>query len=235
VTLYPYCFFKVDVRRFHFFDVDWPILGKKSLRNPFRIAFEREALVITNALNVKEQPIGSWLPYLGITFRQLAVNCEDNNRYEEAAEFRYLAMHCGHKGKDTAVPFFPPVTNAKSLTWWYWLLSGYGERVGRAFGWLLAIWLLFGFIYWLGDPTWWQQKPSAGIVATSTDTKEQEQRSASLTLSEALLYSVSVSALQKPEPVPANKRAKAFVLAETFLGPIQTAFVILAVRRKFMR
>jgi hypothetical protein len=41
--------------------------------------------------------------------------------------------------------------------------------------------------------------------------------------------------LQKPEPSAANKRAKAAVLFETILGPLQAALLALAIRRKFMR
>ena len=41
--------------------------------------------------------------------------------------------------------------------------------------------------------------------------------------------------LQKPEPLPANKRAKTLVLLETVLGPVQAALLALAIRRKFMR
>jgi hypothetical protein len=108
------------VRRLNFFDVQWPILTKQSWReSPIRIAWEREALVITTALHVKHQPMKGWLPYLGIIFRQLGVNAEENNRYEEAAGFRYLAMHIKHKGRDTAFPFFPPVIHLRNLTWWY--------------------------------------------------------------------------------------------------------------------
>jgi len=57
----------------------------------------------------------------------------------------------------------------------------------------------------------------------------------SLSLSESLIYSAGVLALQKPQPFPANKRAKSFVLLETILGPVQAALLVLAIRRKFMR
>ena len=237
VTLYPYSFFRVDVRRLNFFDVHWPIVSKRSWReSPLTLAWEREALVVTTGLNVKHQPMGGWLPYLGITCRQLAANAEDNNRYEEAAGFRYLAMHIKHKGRDTAAPFFPPVIQLRNLTWWYWLLSGYGERVGRAFAWLVVIWVFFAFIYWSANATWWQQKQDRTAVATSIAPETSTPSSGiRLTLPEAFIYSVSVTALQKPEPLPANKRAKALVLVETIIGPLQAALLALAIRRKFMR
>jgi uncharacterized protein YjbI with pentapeptide repeats len=237
VTLYPHSFFKVDTRRLNFFDIHWPILSKKSRINVFTLYFEREALVFSASLHLKEPPVERWLGYLGIIFRQLAVNAEENNRYEEAAGFRYLAMNVQRMGADSATPILNKGSiDLFSLTWWYWLLSGYGERVSRAFAWLVVIWVLFAFIYWSGDATWWQTKQTGRIAAESNAGENQASvTSMSLTFPEALIYSIGVSALQKPEPLPANKRAKAFVLLETLLGPLQVAFLILAIRRKFIR
>jgi len=50
-----------------------------------------------------------------------------------------------------------------------------------------------------------------------------------------MVYSVGVILFQKPEPLPANKRAKFLVYLETVLGPLQAALLALAIRRKFMR
>jgi hypothetical protein len=52
---------------------------------------------------------------------------------------------------------------------------------------------------------------------------------------ESGIYSAYVIALQKPQPLPANKPAKAAVLFETIFGPVQAALLALAIRRKFMR
>ena len=188
---------------------------------------------------------------LNITYRQLAVNAEENNRYEEAANFRYMAMEVRRLQRRPRLDPF-------RLGWWYWLMSGYGERVTRAFGVLLSIWLLFAVIYSTGDASWWQPKQSARLAADASarDTQPNAVRDAQpaireaqpavreaqpaaavapLTLPEAVIYSAGVMSLQKPEPLPANKRAKAFVLFETILGPLQAALLALAIRRKFMR
>lgn len=120
------------------------------------------------------------------------------------------------------------------LSWWYWLLSGYGERVRRAFGVLLVVWLLFALMYWkAADESWWQPKQPSAILSVKPDATRATP--IKLTASDALLYSAGVMALQKPEPAPANKRAKLLVLMETIFGPVQAALLALAIRRKFMR
>lgn len=76
------------------------------------------------------------------------MNAEENNRYEQAADLRYLAMEVARSMRWRRVDWL-------RLSWWYWLLSGYGERVRRAFGVLLGVWLLFALIYWkAADESW---------------------------------------------------------------------------------
>jgi hypothetical protein len=114
------------------------------------------------------------------------------------------------------------------LSWWYWLLSGYGERVERAFWILIMIWASFAGLYWIGDATWWERRVDKTMMSIDSEPK-------ALSLVDSAIYSANVMALQKPQPLPANKRAKGLVLAETILGPIQGALLALAIRRKFMR
>ena len=119
-----------------------------------------------------------------------------------------------------------------SLRYWYWVLSGYGEKVRKAFAALVIIWLVFAFIYWkFGNELWW--RPTQQVILV--DQRGSPTTSVKLTPGDALLYSAYVMALQKPEPLPANKRAKVLVLLETVLGPVQAALLALAIRRKFMR
>jgi uncharacterized protein YjbI with pentapeptide repeats len=216
VELRPHWFTNVDSRKFTFINVNWGFLDKQG-------AMRKEIETL------KERGREYQSLVLDITFRQLAVNAEENNRYEEAANFRYMSMEMKRLRRWRKVDIF-------RLSWWYWLLSGYGERVQRAFGVLLTIWLLFAFLYWMGNMTWWQPKQSSRLAVESS---KQEQLPAiaavPLTFPEALIYSVGVMTLQKPEPLPANKRAKALVLFETILGPLQAALLALAIRRKFMR
>jgi uncharacterized protein YjbI with pentapeptide repeats len=222
--LRPHWFINVDSRKFTFINVDWGNLNRRD-------AIRREIAPLESSGNEHPSRL------LEITFRQLAVNAEENNRYEEAADFRYMAMEAKRLQRGRRVDLF-------RLGWWYWLLSGYGERVTRAFGALLVIWLLFAVSYSTGNATWWQPKQSSKVAAESGARaqqpsggaeKPQAAASAPLTIPEAVIYSAGVMSLQKPEPLPANKRAKALVLFETILGPLQAALLALAIRRKFMR
>ncbi len=77
---------------------------------------------------------------LAIVCRHLAVNAEENHRYEEASKFRYMAMNA--RRNESWRGFAP-----WKLGWWYWLASGYGERVLKAFLILIVIWLAFGLPY----------------------------------------------------------------------------------------
>jgi hypothetical protein len=223
VHLHPHWFVNMDLRRFTFINVSWGLLDKRD-------AIRKEVAALERA------KIGHLSHLLEITLRQLAVNAEENNRYEEAANFRYMAMEARRLQSGRKLDLF-------RLSWWYWLLSGYGERVTRAFLALITIWLLFAVVYSWGDATWWQPKQSARLAAemsardaASNAVRDAPQAAAApLALPEAVIYSAGVMALQKPEPLPANKRAKAFVLFETILGPLQAALLALAIRRKFMR
>ena len=213
--LRPHWFINIDPRAFTFININWGDLSHRG-------AIGKEIRRLETSKNAHLNQL------LEITFRQLAVNAEENNRYEEAANFRYMAMEVNRLQRRK----FDPIR----LRWWYWLLSGYGERVRRAFGALLTIWLLFGFIYSLGNTTWWQPRQTRDVVSASAETNTQRPAVAHpLPFREALVYSAGVMALQKPEPLPANKRAKTLVLLETILGPVQAALLALAIRRKFMR
>lgn len=204
----------VDPRKFNLIDTRWGFIDKPSALKEANLAMQRFGRSASG-------------PILELAYRQLAVNAEENNRYEQAADLRYLAMEVARSMRWRRVDWL-------RLSWWYWLLSGYGERVRRAFGVLLGVWLLFALIYWkAADEAWWQPKQPAAVLSTRSEATIATPLR--LTARDALLYSAGVMALQKPEPVPANKRAKFFVLLETVFGPVQAALLALAIRRKFMR
>ena len=118
------------------------------------------------------------------------------------------------------------------LSWWYWLASGYGERVLQAFLVLLGIWFVSGLLYTrVGFARWEPKLASESDAAIAT----RDASGAPLKLNRALTYSAGVMTLQKPEPRPATTAAQTVVLLETVLGPVQAALLALAIRRKFMR
>jgi hypothetical protein len=208
LTLRPVWFVNVDARAFSFTNVDW------DWRN---INDEIEHLR-TKAISTPHR-------LMAIAYRHLAVNAEDNHQYEDASRFRYLAMDArrldGWRG-------FTPWR----LSWWYWLASGYGERMLRAFLVILAIWLVAGLLYTrVGFARWEPRTATESDVVTAT----RDNVGAALSFSRALTYSAGVMTLQRPEPRPATTAAQTLVLLETILGPVQAALLALAIRRKFMR
>jgi uncharacterized protein YjbI with pentapeptide repeats len=190
-TLFPNWFVNVDPRKFEFVNVEWhgtiageiASLSAKRKRRPHRA--------------------------LSLACRQLAVNAEDNNRYDEASKFRYWAMDLRRIEHYRGFAVW-------NLDWWYWAASGYGERMGRAASVLIAVWLIFAWLY--------------SHVATFTLGSPQL-----LPADQALVYSLEVMALQKPSPRPASIGAELIVFIETVAGPLQAALLALAIRRKFLR
>jgi uncharacterized protein YjbI with pentapeptide repeats len=156
---------------------------------------------------------------IAITYRQLAINAAENHRYQEASDFRFAAMDVPrHRSAKDA--------NILGLHWWYWLMSGYGERVGRAFAVLMFVVVLFAFIY--------MHLPFEGSNSASP-TSQPATGFVTMTFPEALLYSARSASLREPTPHPASLRGKLAVAAESTFAPIQAALLLLAVRRRFTR
>lgn len=119
-----------------------------------------------------------------------------------------------------------------SLSWWYWLASGYGERVLRALVVLLVILVSAAGLFTQVGFARWEPK-----ITNESDVNiaSRDEMGAPLKFKKALTYSLGVMTLQKPEPRPATIVAQTVVLFETILGPVQAALLALALRRKFMR
>jgi hypothetical protein len=207
LTLHPHWFINVDARRFDFINIHWDNYGKA----------KRELELL------KDVPSRHRL--LVIACRKLAANAEDNDRFRSASQFRRMAMDAERQENWSGLDF-------RKLNWWYWLASGYGERITQAFLVLLGIWFVAGLLYTRVGFARWEPK-----LATESDLviAKRDDVGAPLKFSRALTYSAGVMTLQKPEPRPATTAAQAAVLLETILGPVQAALLALAIRRKFMR
>jgi hypothetical protein len=208
LTLSPRWFVNVDARKLEFTNVDW--IWRSTKR-------EIES--------IEQRRVSSGHRMLSIACRNLAVNAEENHRYEEASKFRYMAMDARRLEHWRGFDF-------RRLSWWYWLASGYGERVLRALVMLVAIMLVSAALYTqVGFARWEPRIASESEVATAT----RDEIGAPLKLARALTYSAAVMTFQRPEPRPATTAAHTIVLLETILGPVQAALLALAIRRKFMR
>lgn len=261
LTLRPHWFVNVDSREFEFIDVKWmgnlsrdfidEEIGRLRIREEleektaanslaerrksaeeFHDEFEIERLT-KYAMQVELAEFGKpdlqslkrsrFYRHLSITCRQLAVNAEENHRYDQGSDFRFWSMELQRKegwrsrGRLTI----------GILHTLYRHLSGYGEDILRAFLVLIAIFLLFAFLY---TRVGFVHPPSIAPATRVSDEIGQPQKP-----SKALAYSLAVITLQRPDPRPLTAAAWFAVLAETILGPIQGALLILAVRRRFMR
>jgi pentapeptide repeat protein len=206
--LRPNWFVGIDSSKFEFTNVSW---------NSQSVDEEIEEL--------KGNRVSSPESLLSIACQCLAINAENNNRYEEASKFRYMAMEARRlKSWRGFAPW--------RLSWWYWLASGYGERSFQALIVLLGILLSFALLYTQVGFARWEPK-----LATEADAMaaKKDEVGAPLKFSRALTYSAGVLTLQKPEPKPATTAAQTVVLLQTILGPVQVGLLALAIRRKFMR
>src|SRR5262249_2134048 len=118
------------------------------------------------------------------------------------------------------------------LRWLYWMASGYGERVSRAFWGLVVLWLLFAFSYTKVGFEHKTNKPGDDQQSIAT---QEDVGGKPLPLKKIFTYSLGVMSLQKPEPKPLTIAAQSLVIFETILCPIQAALLALAIRRRFMR
>jgi hypothetical protein len=225
VTLRPHWFVNVDARKFEFTNVKWDwrttdeeieSLQQTQVPSHHRLPKNRRREILV--IPMQKGKVSSPHRLLAIACRHLAVNAEDDNRYEEASKFRYMAMEA--RRLESWRGFAP-----WRLSWWYWAASGYGERIFRAFLILLGIWFVAGLLYSQVGFARWEPKLA----------NERDEVGSPLGFNRALTYSAGVMTLQKPEPKPATTAAQTAVLLETILGPIQAALLALAVRRKFMR
>jgi len=212
LELKPHWFVNVDSRKFEFTAVEFNYDLKDELER------------------LKKAGVSAPHRLLSIACRQLADNAETNHRYHEASRLRYSSFDARRIERFYGFSFW-------RLDWWYWLASGYGENVLRAF---IVFVVLIGLCT-MGyknadfDPTIKTAitKPMPAATSSSPDTQDTQPRR--LGWREAALYSFNVSILQKPEPKPKGLWGNLLVSLETVLGPAQAALLALAVRRRFMR
>ena len=205
LKLRPSWFVNVDTRSFRFARVKW-----------LRRTVEEEIASVE-----KKTPS----PHLTLStaYRNLALNAEENHRYEEASRFRFRAMEATRLDPDRG---WDP------LTLIYRVASGYGEHVLLAAGVLVGLLVICAVLYTQVGFARWEPRLSSESEAMVS---KKDDDGAPLPLQRALTYSAGVMTLQKPEPRPATITAQTIVLLETIVGPVQAALLALAIRRKFMR
>jgi hypothetical protein len=210
LDLKPHWFVDVDTRKFMFTDVEFNYGLKDELER------------------LKKADVGAPHRLLAIACRHLAVNAEENHRYRQAADFRYASMDAGRLEwlQNRKIKKF------QFLHWLYWIASGYGERVTRAFWVLIVLWLLFAFSYM---KVGFEQKTHNPSTDQQSISAQEDVVGKPLPFKKIFTYSLGVMSLQKPDPKPVTIAAQTIVISETILCPLQAALLALAIRRRFMR
>lgn len=231
VRLRPSWFVNCDSRKMIFTDISWDKLNSR--RDNSNIFDEIESL--------EKREVSEPSRLLEIACRQLAVNAEENNRYGEASEFRYMTMETKRLEQKWQGRLW-------TIHWWYKFSSDYGENWKRAFiVLLLMLFLVFPIVFSLTD---FQVCPKDKPISTSLiEDKENREcregisglcncRTKGLNLlnGEAFIHSLATATFQNVEHrKPVSIWAEFWVILEKILAPLQAALLALAIRRKFMR
>jgi hypothetical protein len=231
VRLRPSWFVNTDSRKMIFTDISWDKLDAE--RGNSNIFDEIESLELREVTEPSR--------LLEIACRQLAVNAEENNRYEEASKFRYMAM-------ETKRLEYKWQGRLWTLNWWYKFSSDYGENWKRAFIVLLILlFLVFPIAFSLVN---FQVCPNDKTVSESLkEDKENTEcragitglcncrkRGLSILEGEAFIHSLATATFQNIEyRKPVSFWTEFWIILEKILVPLQAALLALAIRRKFMR
>lgn len=154
-----------------------------------------------------EQDARKMRALLSKTYRELAINQEENRRYYDAGVFNYRSLDLERRDETNS--------RRKALFGLHRFLSGYWEQPTRALGVLIALWLLFAVAF-------------LALSFFHDDTSAA---------AEAFAYSAGNLTLQTPAPKPeAVPWYELYIVtAERILGPVQIGFLALSLRRQFMR
>lgn len=241
VRLHPSWFINVDCRKFVFIDIDWKNADGK------RKTVEKEIIGLRK-LQMTERPHR----LLRITCRQLAQHAEENNRFEEASNFRRMAMetewlekkeqlknglnviltkkekvhnHIGGWTDEVNLP--APTTAFGVIARFDFLHLIYRNTSNYGEGWRLAFILLLGVI------------AISAILYGQLDFNicppNESCQIGKLAWFEAVKHSLSTAILQNSEIRKPIGYSELVVTLEKIFAPIQAALLALAIRRKFMR
>ena len=184
VRLQPDWFVNVDVRKFELTNIHWDFDLRREIAalRAIRLPMPHTLLSITYrrlAINAEENqyyPDAAEFRYCSMEVLRWRARYIDGIKHyhrRTVAEkirsaTRVVYLNPLHVGKVVIGGFRwmkGAVQNRRhrailSVTWWYWLMSGYGEKTIRAASWLFAIVVAFGLLY-----------ATRGVIPSSTDRK----------------------------------------------------------------
>ena len=193
-------FLGTDLRKVQLVGVTWPMQGTRV------VVYDEIA-----PLEVRETRQWDQIERL---YRQLKQNYEDQRDYERAGDFHYGEKQM--RRDNPATPF-----GRRVLLWLYWLVSGYGERIGRP---LLCASVLF--VIATCAYLWWGLKPQSQPWRTLQGIEHW------LT---AANYSFRVMTFLRPTDLAPQGFAKLVHTIQSLLGPLFIGLFALAVRQRLKR
>jgi len=238
--LRPTWFTNVDLRNFIFLDVDWENAdgGNKNTNAELKALQKRKITGRPHRM-------------LTITCRQLAVNYEDHNHYEQASNFRRMAMDLVFWEKWLSLkiwlmhPLMFFIVRGETYVRRYKIKSHkIYERWQRKKRISFSFWQSFDIPHYLyrtlsfyGES--WERAlmwfilicPIFALLYFSFGSFESKM----LGFTDSLTYSLQVMSFQKPEPKPIGFQTTLIYSLEIIFATIQAALLALAIRRKFMR
>jgi uncharacterized protein YjbI with pentapeptide repeats len=249
VRLSPNWFVNVDSRKFILIDIHFTdFSGKEIDSNSIQLNIKSEL----NCLDL-ERGITNSKQLLKIACRQLAENAENNNRFEEASNFRQMAMETEwlekkdnlKKGRQRILNPSQADTNRPIVSTNFFSKSK--QRLKNIWqeiktSQIIIFHRLYRFSSKFGESSGRAFLILVGIIFISAilywiplSRFADKEHFRNLEFIEAIFYSLRVMVLQRPEPFPANLFAKGVLAIESVLAPLQLALLALAIRRKFMR
>jgi len=254
VRLCPSWFVDTDCKKITFSDISWDNFGIRNRKNNIL----KELKILENR-NIE-------IPrrLLTIAYRQLSVNAEENNRFEEASIFRLMAMELDWFEKKQQVRDFikysrqakrrnlnipisfraisdlphPPIYSFELLRKISDVFIHGFYRVLSFYGesWSRAAFvLLAGMLFFF--PFIYSITNFYVCPVEKTDSNNASVcETRTLTFGESVQQSLATATLQNVESRKPNSPAsETFSILEKIFAPLQAALLALAIRRKFMR
>jgi uncharacterized protein YjbI with pentapeptide repeats len=241
VRLHPGWFVNADLRKFVFTNINW----ENSDGSYKSIKAELE--------NLRKRKIPNRHRLLIIACRQIAVNAEENNRYEEASNFRRMAFETEW------------IEKKENFLNWVDKLPKEADKLKKRFAGSIstndlptsptntfAIARLFDFMHlfyritsYYGE-SWGRAFIILFFILTvsaflytqsyfNVCLPNEACQIRTLNPFEAITHSISTAILQNPETRKPLGYAELIVTLEKIFAPLQAALLALAIRRKFMR
>jgi len=210
IALKPDSFINTDTRKFEFTNIKWNVKS---------FAFDWSRFKDFKFWKDSAKERKAQYELLSIVYRRLATNAEENNRYQEASNFRFTASELDRIGSRWYGRITP-------LSWLYKWSSRFGENWWWAL--IILLFILAAFVVYYHF-AYFQICPKSSEIKSECVVR-------TMSWIEAIHQSLMTAALQNVEfRKTILPEQDLVILLQKILSPIQAALLALAIRRKFMR